>query len=56
MKTVSAAAVMATVRAVLAASAGGGDELIMRVNELVDGLDRLLLVEGFDPATSEPMK
>jgi len=44
------------VRAVLAASAGGGDELIMRVNELVDGLDRLLLVEGFDPATSEPMK
>ena len=43
------------IQAVLAASAGGGENLDAQVNVLIDSLDRLLLAEGFDPATSEPV-
>jgi hypothetical protein len=40
---------------VLRAACAADATLITKVNTLVDGLDRLLLEEGFDPATSLPL-
>jgi len=43
------------VTAVLRAAASADPALVARIHALVDGLDRLLFEEGFDPATSLPL-
>jgi predicted nucleotidyltransferase len=43
------------VKDVLQAAAVPGQNLLVKVDLLIDGLDHLLLEEGFDPKTSQPM-
>ena len=43
------------VEGVLCAVSSADQGLIARIEELVDGLDQLLLEEGFDPETSLPL-
>jgi hypothetical protein len=43
------------VEGVLRAMPSADQSLIARIEELVDGLDQLLVEEGFDPETSLPL-
>jgi predicted nucleotidyltransferase len=43
------------VNAVLQAAAAPDQDLLAKIDLLIDGLDQLLLSEGFDPTTSQPL-
>jgi hypothetical protein len=43
------------VTAILQSAGSPGEQLLVEMGSLIDGLDQLLLAEGFDPATSRPL-